>query len=490
MRLQSFLTRLVLPFLGIGIVVAAAVIASDPSHVSQSLQWLALCASAASVILMVALLALKWWNWQLPLDRLQEIAARMAHGDWAARATPVGSDGMRTMADNLNRLAAQAQKQLSDLQQERGGLQTLVDTMPDPILATDAHGRIILLNAPAARMLSLRPEQAMREKLVNVVNDEQIVELYEAMQNSGAEGSALATVAPIHREIRIARQTQRLTFQAVATRTVAGGSLLVLRDVSKLAGAVQMKTDFVANASHELRTPIAAIKIAFETLREVYREDPLQSDRCMAVIDGHLRRLEEMLRDLLDLSRVESSDLKPHVSAVKTNELMSLLKSTMGAMARQKGVELRLGDQDPQTPIEFVTDARLLNLLLKNLVENSIKFTGAGGRVSVTVRESPPAPASAAESEGKIIIAVEDTGIGIAPEHIDRVFERFYQVDSARSGSAGRGTGLGLAIVKHAVHALGGTVALESKPGKGTTVKCEFPDHSNTTATGTESAVA
>ncbi len=189
------------------------------------------------------------------------------------------------------------------------------------------------------------------------------------------------------------------------------------------------------------------------------------------MIDGHLRRLEEMLRDLLDLSRVENAELHPRVVMVKTTELLSILRSTMGTVARQKNVELRLGDGDPNTPPEIRTDSRLINLVLKNLVENSIKFTPAGGRVTVSIHQSQHDPNTA----GVITLTVSDTGIGIAPEHLDRVFERFYQVDSARSGSAGRGTGLGLAIVKHAVHALGGEVGLQSTVGVGTTVTCEFP---------------
>ncbi len=189
------------------------------------------------------------------------------------------------------------------------------------------------------------------------------------------------------------------------------------------------------------------------------------------MIDGHLRRLEEMLRDLLDLSRVENAELHPRVVMVRTAELLAILGSTMGALARQKNVELRLGDGDPNTPREIHTDGRLINLVLKNLVENSIKFTPAGGRVTVSIHQSEPA----GHDVGVVTLTVSDTGIGIAPEHLDRVFERFYQVDSARSGSAGRGTGLGLAIVKHAVHALGGVVGLQSTLGVGTTVTCEFP---------------
>jgi two-component system phosphate regulon sensor histidine kinase PhoR len=266
------------------------------------------------------------------------------------------------------------------------------------------------------------------------------------------------------REIRLTRDGQRLVYQAMVTPTAARGVLLVLRDVSALVSAVQMKADFVANASHELRTPIATIKIAFETLREVYREDLPQAQRCIGIIDEHVRRLEEMLRDLLDLSRVESPDLKPHLAEVKAGDLFALLRSTMGPAAREKGVELSFTDGQTR----LLSDERLLNLVLKNLVENSIKFTPAGGCVTVSV-ESNGAP------EGGVMLRVADTGVGIPPEHIDRVFERFYQVDAARSGSAGRGTGLGLAIVKHAVAALGGSVSIESTVGQGTTVTCVLP---------------
>jgi two-component system phosphate regulon sensor histidine kinase PhoR len=269
-----------------------------------------------------------------------------------------------------------------------------------------------------------------------------------------------------HREIRVFRNGHRGTFQAVASPTKTGGLLLVLRDVSTLAGAAQMKTDFVANASHELRTPIAAIKIAFETLADVYREDPDQTERCVSIIAGHLKRLEEMLGDLLDLSRVEAPGVEPSLLPIDIDELFGALRAAMEPMARQKLVELAFAESPKAKPSQFVSDLRLLNLILKNLVENSIKFTPAGGKVSIDLID---------EENGNISLIVADTGIGVPPEHLERVFERFYQVDPARSGSAGRGTGLGLAIVKHAVHALDGTVELKSTVGVGTTITCRFP---------------
>jgi two-component system phosphate regulon sensor histidine kinase PhoR len=267
-------------------------------------------------------------------------------------------------------------------------------------------------------------------------------------------------------DIRLTRNGQKLTYQALATRTRGGGVLLVLRNVSTLVNAVQMKTDFVANASHELRTPIAAIKMAFETLQEVRGEDPNQTEKCLGIISGHLNRLEEMLADLLDLSRVESPDLRPSLGAVGSDELFAMVRTTMLTMARQKLVELSF-ERLPDAPVSFESDRRLLNLILRNLVENAIKFTPAGGRVTISL---------GAEQDGStVVLSVEDNGIGIPPQHLERVFERFYQVDAARSSAVGRGTGLGLAIVKHAINALGGTVQLESKVGVGTKVRCRIP---------------
>jgi PAS domain S-box-containing protein len=350
------------------------------------------------------------------------------------------------------------------LGKQRRDLRSLVDTLPDPILVTDTAGRVVLVNIPAADLLQLSPASVLGQKISSVVGEEALMQLLDAA--SGVAASWI--VPPVQREVRLLRGGHRRTFQSVAARNATGGSLLLLRDVTTMATAVQMKTDFVANASHELRTPIAAIKIAMETLRDVYGDDPEQAERCVNIIEGHIRRLEELLADLLDLSRLESPDAAPKLADVKPWDLFAIVRSTLGPTAREKGVDLRFNERTGGADV-FRSDERLLNLVLKNLVENSVKFTPAGGSISVTLTwtEFHNRPA--------VVLRVADTGCGIPTEHLDRVFERFYQVDSARSGTAGRGTGLGLAIVKHAVAALGGTVSLESTVGVGTTVTCTLP---------------
>jgi two-component system phosphate regulon sensor histidine kinase PhoR len=412
-------------------------------------------------------------QWINPTRNLAEAAERMAEGQWDRRVTPAGADELRSFSTRLNLVATHAQRQLADLKGQQADLQALVDALPDPILVSDAAGNVVLINPPAARLLDLSRSRALGEAVVNVVNDEAVLQLFDKVREAQRQGAPhLAPPADgpfppelLTREVRLNRDGQWLTYQAVGTKTAGGGVLLVLRDVTALAATVRMKEDFVANASHELRTPIAAIKIAFETLREVYADDPAQSTRCMQIIEGHMARLEEMLRDLLDLSKVESASLKPHVRSVKTTDLFAHVRSALAPVAKQKGVELRLGG--PSQPNSFYADERLLNLVLKNLVENSIKFTPPGGAVTCEVAR--------VDDGGSIVLRVSDSGIGIPPEHLERVFERFYQVDPARSGSAGRGTGLGLAIVKHAIAALGGTVQIESVVGKGTTVTCVLP---------------
>jgi two-component system phosphate regulon sensor histidine kinase PhoR len=386
------------------------------------------------------------------------------NSDWHGQLSCGGAPLVRELANRFNEIAILTHRRLAELQREQADLHALVDTLPDAILVSDALDRLILMNAPASRLMLLSADEALGRKVVSAISDEPVVELFEAV--AALPDSTPAAPLTVQREVHLTRGGQKMTCQAVAARTAGGGALVVLRDVSALARAIQMKTDFVANASHELRTPITAIKIAFETLRDAFGDDPDQVQRCMNVIHGNLHRLEEMLRDLLDLSRVEGPDIEPAAVVVKSAELFNAVRGALLPMAQQKQVELIF---DEPLPRQFISDARLLNLILKNLVENGVKYTPAGGKVTVCLTQS------AIDENPQVFLSVADTGIGIAPEHIDRVFERFYQVDAARSGSAGRGTGLGLAIVKHAVNALGGAVKLESAVGAGTTVTCAFP---------------
>lgn len=379
---------------------------------------------------------------------------RLTIGDWRARVRLRGEDELGEAGFRLNLLAERTAEQIDGYQRQITDLNALVDALPDAVLLADAQQRVVRINEPAAAFLGLTVAQAAGQRLIALLGEAQLVDAYEEALEPGT--------GPLVRDIRVTRQGQKLTYQTALARTAAGGVLVVLRDVTAMAEAVRMKADFVANASHELRTPIAAIKIAFETLADVIGDDPAQTDRCLTIIAGHLRRLEEMLQDLLDLSRVENIDAPPDWVDVDAALLLATVRTTMSPLAEGKGVTLEM-DAGPVAP--FVSDRKLLDLVIKNLVENAIKYTPAGGRVMAT-----------AEEDGDtVVLRISDTGVGIPPQHTERVFERFYQVDPARSGSGGRGTGLGLAIVKHALAVLGGHVTLTSIVGRGTTVTCVLP---------------
>jgi PAS domain S-box-containing protein len=296
-----------------------------------------LVASAiAAVILASIWFLLTHHHWSGPLSRMTGQATRIAQSGWSGQVALIGSTEIRRVFEQFNQAAALTHRQFERMQHEQADLHALVDTLPDAILVSDRQNRLILMNAPAARLLRPTPSEALGKKVVSIIADEPVVELFEA----AAESAESPTPQPVQREVRFTRVGQKLTFQAVAARTAGGGALVVLSDVSELARAMQMKTDFVANASHELRTPITAIKIAFETLREAVGDDPEQAERCMNVIAGHLQRLEDMLRDLLDLSRLEGPEVEPAMTMVKIADLFNIVRGTLLSVARQKPVEL------------------------------------------------------------------------------------------------------------------------------------------------------
>jgi two-component system phosphate regulon sensor histidine kinase PhoR len=249
----------------------------------------------------------------------------------------------------------------------------------------------------------------------------------------------------------------------------APGRVLVLTDITELTKIVQMKNDFVANASHELRTPLSAIRASVETLMVMKPiEEDSSASRFLQMMDRHTRRLEALVTDLLDLSRVESAPQTFKPVKLKLSEFCDQLSTRWATAAEAKGLSWRC-DVRPEAGTVEAND-QLLALTLDNLIDNAVRFTDHGGEVRLSCRGDDQAA----------YIEVADTGCGIAPEEHERVFERFYQVEKARSGvgaqgGEGRGTGLGLSIVKHAVAAMRGRVTLESDLGQGTRVTVTIP---------------
>lgn len=376
-----------------------------------------------------------------------------------------GADPVRSLRETLEVLAAERSRRLKELAKKSRNLEALIHALDEPVLATDDQERVLLCNRAAEELFNAAPGQLLGRPIAALFTHDQV----RAMHGAARRGET-------HRgRVRLTTAAGTRVFQVSAAPVPVAwgegvfGAVLLLRDVTELDRAVQVKSDFVANASHELRTPVAAIRAAVETLTEGLKDDPPMPaemrDRLLGMVRSHAERLEEMVRDLLDLSMLESPDVQVSVATVEMKEVEASLRGMFEEACRAKGLELVFEIAPGAERVE--TDPRLLRLILRNLVENAVKFAYERTRVVVAARPS-------AEREGWVRFEVRDRGIGV-PLHLrERVFERYFQADSARSGPR-RGTGLGLAIVKHAVRALGGEVGLESVYKEGTTVWVEAP---------------
>jgi two-component system phosphate regulon sensor histidine kinase PhoR len=236
----------------------------------------------------------------------------------------------------------------------------------------------------------------------------------------------------------------------------------VFVDVTDLRRLESLRRDFVANASHELRTPIAAVRSATETLQTGALDDKPAATRFLDIIERNAQRLQSLVEDMLELSKLESNEFKLKRERVDLQRVVPIVLALFRERAEKRGVRLSAEIASSLPTVEG--DSRALEHVLSNLVDNAVKYCPMGARILV----------SATEDEGRVRLVVSDTGPGIAAEHLTRVFERFYRVDAGRSRERG-GTGLGLAIVKHLVESMGGTVEVDSQVGRGTTFRVEWP---------------
>jgi signal transduction histidine kinase len=347
---------------------------------------------------------------------------------------------LRTMSDRLER-------RFGDLRREREESQTLVESMTDGVIAADARGAIVACNAAARRLLGRTPEEVL-PGLGLLFHEKGARELVR---------DVLAGRDVDQREIETAGRVLLGTGRTLPD----GGTLLVFRDVTKLRRLELVRRDFVANVSHELKTPLTSIAGYAETLAGESAPDS-QTHKFAETILGNARRMQRLVEDLLDLSRIESGGWRP---APQVEELAPAARVAWAPFAdRAADRDVRFAVEVPPAAHAAAADPEALRQIFTNLFDNALRHTPASGRITVTAAQVP---------EG-IVVTVTDTGTGIPPEHLPRIFERFYRADPARSRDQG-GTGLGLAIVKHLVEAHGGRVEAESPPRQGATIRFVLP---------------
>ena len=379
------------------------------------------------------------------------VAKRYTLGDLTRPAPDYGDDDLGNVARAMDQAVQELARRLDRLEQDRARMEAILASMIEGVLVVNEHGRLQLVNEAARRILKLE-KTSIGDPYVEAIRHPGIVEhIGRALEGEETEGL----------ELSVTRDQTRTLVARVAPVVAAGrGAVLVMHDITELRKADLVRRDFVANVSHELRTPLTAIKGYAEALLD----DPGDAgarEKFLDIIHRHATRMERLVKDLLRLARLDAGQETVELVPCDVESLLKGIANDFEPLAAQK-------QQTVQTRVApaaatLVTDATKLHDIARNLVENAVNYTPEGGAIDV----------SAEVLNGRFQLSVADTGHGIAPDDLGRVFERFYRVDKSRTRPGG--TGLGLSIVKHLVHVLDGEVTASNQDGGGALFTVTLP---------------
>lgn len=417
--------------------------------------WLAALATTVLCLLLGYLLAQANAS---PLARLSATAQQLASEALPSGLDTRGRDELGQLGMALSSFHESSRESLETIARDRNQLLAVLGGMAEGVIAVDRHERILHMNRAAGETLRMNAQQAVGRRVWVAVRIPAILDALSATIKSGEEHRA---------ELRLPELLQDRVIELYASplrdsQNRNAGAVLVLQEVTELRRLEAVRREFVANVSHELKTPLAAIRAMVETLVDDPQMLAAQREKFLLRIEKQTLRLSALVTDLLSLSRLESPAQELELAALDLREPVEDALHAFASNAEDQGVQLLR--ELPAEPVAVAGDREALRQAVGNLLDNAIKYTPSGG--SVRLRLST--------AGGKARIEVQDTGIGIEPVHLQRIFERFYRVDKARSRELG-GTGLGLAIVKHIALGHHGSVALESTPGKGSTFSVEIP---------------
>jgi len=391
----------------------------------------------------------------VPLAQMTQVAADMREGHYASRVQTVPRDEMGELGETLNRLGAKVTDQIATISREQAQLRSMIAGMVEGVIAVDQDDRVLFCNPAACQYLGIVESEVAGRPLRELAERPELFALLE--QARAGQGAA-------EQEISVERPTGDLVLEAHATLFEGGtrSAVVVLEDITSLKRLERIRRDFVANVSHEIKTPLTSIKGYVETLLTGALYDEQNNLRFLHKIDDHVGRLSALVQDLLSLARIESQEGSLPLAPVDWSPILESVLRRHEANVQQRGLQcLREGGPYGVT---VYGDPEAMTQVLDNLLDNAIKYTPAPGTIKVSVHGN----------NGHVLLEVADTGIGIPEKDRERIFERFYRVDKARSREMG-GTGLGLSIVKHLVQAMHGEVRVESEPGKGSRFVVQLP---------------
>ncbi|HHT9128538.1 MAG TPA: two-component system histidine kinase PnpS [Candidatus Wujingus californicus] len=383
-----------------------------------------------------------------PLLNITQIAKNFARGNFARKVKITSSGEISDLADAINEMGVELQTRKQTILDDKVKLDAIMANMNDAIVTIDLHEKIILTNNAARDIFGMQKLTLNRNYLWEKIRNEKLRHLVrEIINTQTAKISEIEITSP-------GKKLLQAHLSPIQIDKNTRGILIVFHDITELRKLENTRREFVANVSHELRTPLASIMGYTETLWNNNTIDPVHSREFLGIIKKHAQRLDNLIKDVLELSKLESHDLNIELNSIDINPCMNNISSNYKEHCSGKSQLFEFNVPDALPKIE--TNEYLLTQLLNNLLDNAIKYTPKGGKIVLKI----------APINKSIQFEISDTGIGIPQEHIPRIFERFYRVDPARSREMG-GTGLGLSIVKHIVNLHHGNIKVESTIGVG-----------------------
>ncbi|WP_226667073.1 two-component system histidine kinase PnpS [Metabacillus litoralis] len=415
--------------------------------------WVILCGSLGLAFIIILLLGIRITaQFTRPIESATQVAMELAKGNYKARTYEDHLDETGMLSQSINILARNLQDMTRAQEMQQDRLQTLIENMGSGLILIDGRGYINLVNLAYKELFDVDSAKFLYQLYHDAFTHHEIIEIVEEI---------FMTEVKVRKQLHLPMGIERRHFEVygapiIGTNDEWKGIVLVFHDITELKKLEQMRKDFVANVSHELKTPITSIKGFSETLLDGALSDQQTAEYFLSIILKESDRLQTLIQDLLDLSKIEQQGFELSIQNCDLKEVIEDISIMLSGKAKEKEVELSVFY--PEGLLFIEGDIYRLKQIFINLINNALTYTSKGGSVKVHIEKH----------NEYVNITVSDTGIGISTEEIPRIFERFYRVDRARSRNSG-GTGLGLAIVKHLVEAHKGQISVQSKVGEGTT---------------------
>ena len=431
------------------------------ASLDQGVRWVRLRLASAAILIALVLGGISWLvarRISLPILEIKNQAQRFAQGDLSIKPSAYKTEEMAALAEAMNTMAGELNNRINTIIGQRNELETVLSSMLEGVIAIDGEDRIIKINSSAAEMLDIDPGKCRGRSIQEVIRN---ITFQKFIKKVSPENGVFEEDIVVYNSGERILNVHGSPISDSENKKI--GTLVVIGDVTKLRRLENVRRDFVANVSHEIKTPLTAIKGFVETLYHDFEHDPEKSMRFLSIILKHVDRLNALVDDLLSLSRIEQQEEgEIRMAEADIVDVIQTAIHVCRAKAEEKKIAVHVAGN---APVFMLMDKPLLEQAIVNILDNAIKYSEPESAIDITIKET---------DEKQLMIRITDYGIGIPREHLPRLFERFYRVDKARSRKVG-GTGLGLSIVKHIVAAHGGTVEAESTPGKGSTFTLRLP---------------